>query len=73
MVAVVAALMQEEARRRLGKPDAPEIPTRPDHGHAMWRERGAAGVRPGYSFAGRMKGLAELRGVMRALQSLPAP
>ena len=43
---------------------------RPDHGHAMGEERNDPNVRPGYSYAGRMKGLAELRGAIYALQKV---
>ena len=66
MVAVVAALLDEETRRRAeGRPDW-EIPMRPDHGHLLLDDVGKK-VNPGYSCIGRLKGLAELRGVMRAL------
>jgi mannonate dehydratase len=66
MVAVVHALMLEEKRRQAeGRGDS-EIPMRPDHGHLLGDEIHKK-VNPGYSFVGRLKGLAELRGVMRAL------
>lgn len=66
MVAVVAALLAEEARREAaGRADA-QIPMRPDHGHEILGDRGR-GTFPGYPLVGRMRGLAELRGVMRAL------
>ena len=68
MVALVQALLDEEARRRReGCADA-EIPMRPDHGHLLADDIGKAGVNPGYSCIGRLKGLAEMRGVMRALR-----
>ncbi|MCB1688123.1 MAG: mannonate dehydratase [Halioglobus sp.] len=69
MVGLVSALFDEEKRRAAeGRSD--RIPMRPDHGHALGDEIGRPGVNPGYSFAGRLKGLAELRGVMHAVESL---
>ena len=67
MVRVVAALMREEARRKAeGRADW-EIPMRPDHGHAIVDDIGKK-VNPGYSCIGRLKGLAELRGIMATLE-----
>jgi mannonate dehydratase len=69
MVGLISALLDEEERRGAeGRTD--RIPMRPDHGHALGDEIGKDGVNPGYSFGGRLKGLAELRGVMHALESL---
>jgi mannonate dehydratase len=66
MVGVVAALMTEEVRRsKEGRADA-EIPLRPDHGHLIVDDIGKK-VNPGYSCIGRLKGLAELRGIMRTV------
>lgn len=71
MVAVVHALMMEERRRQAeGRGDA-EIPMRPDHGHAIVDDIGKK-VNPGYSCIGRLKGLAELRGIMRTIDQLVA-
>ena len=69
MVGLMEALLDEEARRR-GEGRTDMIPMRPDHGHLLGEEIGKAGVNPGYSFAGRLKGLAELRGVLHALETL---
>ncbi len=71
MVVIVEILLREEqAAKRQGR--RPEIPLRPDHGHLLAHDVERAS-NPSYSYAGRMKGLAELRGVMRAVQrQMPA-
>ncbi|HRK18359.1 MAG TPA: mannonate dehydratase [Hyphomicrobiaceae bacterium] len=66
MVAVVAALLAEEDRRRKAGGDFANIPFRPDHGHELLDDVGK-GSFPGYSAIGRLKGLAEIRGVIAAL------
>jgi mannonate dehydratase len=67
MVGVIHAVMIEELRRRQeGRADS-EIPMRPDHGHLLADDIGKK-VNPGYSLIGRLKGLAELRGVVQGLR-----
>ncbi|HEY8575106.1 MAG TPA: mannonate dehydratase [Devosia sp.] len=67
MVAVIAAVVREERRRKAeGRKDY-IIPMRPDHGQDILDDLGRRS-QPGYPTIGRMKGLAELRGVMTALE-----
>ena len=66
MVAVVAAVLREERRRKAeGRADW-SIPFRPDHGHDILDDLKRSG-QPGYPAIGRLKGLAELRGIFTAL------
>ncbi len=64
---LVAIFLREEARRRAeGRTDA-DLPFRPDHGHELLSDIGG-GTHPGYPLIGRLRGLAELRGVIAATQ-----
>ena len=66
MVAVVRALLEEQKRRRDANDPRWRLPFRPDHGHELLDDVGK-GTHPGYPAIGRMRGLAEIRGVMVAL------
>lgn len=67
MVAVIAALVAEERRRE--REGGPRLPMRPDHGQRMLDDQFRE-TYPGYSLIGRLKGLAELRGVEQAVRAL---
>jgi mannonate dehydratase len=66
MVELVAAVLDEEKRRAAeGRKDC-DIPFRPDHGQDILSDL-KQNSQPGYPAVGRLKGLAELRGIIEAL------
>jgi len=67
MVGVIGALVAEERRRE--REGGPRIPMRPDHGHQLLDDQHRES-KPGYSLIGRLKGLAELRGIELAVRRL---
>lgn len=60
MVAVIDELLEAEARRDV------DLPYRADHGHALLSDAQTE-TQPGYTLIGRLRGLAELRGIVAAL------
>ena len=69
MPAVVRALLDEQDHRRSSGRADWKLPIRPDHGHTMMDDLvKPVGITPGYSCIGRMRGLSELRGLMRGLR-----
>ena len=55
-------LLEQNKRTLSGRKDS-RLPVRPDHGQLMIAEPVKEGIYPGYSLLGRMRGLAELRGL----------
>jgi len=68
MPAVVRGLLDElQIRRQAGRRDW-QLALRPDHGHVMLDDfRRPEPACPGYPLIGRLRGLAELRGLQRGL------
>lgn len=72
MYEVVKAVIEEQNRRKeIGQADN-QIPMRPDHGHQMLDDLQEGITKrktyPGYSAIGRLKGLAEIRGLQIAIE-----
>lgn len=61
MEAVIAEILKVQKQRKIS------IPMRPDHGHQMLDDILKPIINPGYTAIGRLKGLAEIRGVESAL------
>lgn len=68
MYGVIKTLLLEQKRRKEeGRKDV-RLPMRPDHGHLMLADQQREKVYPGYSLFGRMRGLAELRGMEMGIE-----
>lgn len=68
MYAVVKAVAQEQHKRRQADRQDHQIPMRPDHGHRMLDDLKKSGSNPGYTAIGRLRGLAELRGLEMGIE-----
>ncbi len=71
MVGMVEAISREERRRKAAGRADWSIPVRPDHGQDILDDIGRE-AQPGYPAIGRLKGLAELRGLYRAFDRVLA-
>ena len=66
MVSLISTILKEENRRRKHGREDWSIPFRPDHGQNILDDLQRYST-PGYPAIGRLKGLAELRGISTAL------
>ena len=62
-----ALLIEQKKRIETGRKDV-RMPMRPDHGNLTLGDKQKKGIYPGYSLFGRMRGLAELRGLELGIQ-----
>jgi mannonate dehydratase len=69
MFAVMKAVIREQYKRLKAGRDDVAIPMRPDHGHKILDDFNR-NTYPGYSIIGRLKGLAELRGLEMGIRRM---
>ena len=69
LVLLIKAVIDEERKRKANGKDDYEIPIRPDHGHQIIDDLRKK-TNPGYSCIGRLKGLAEIKGIAAAIEKL---
>ena len=66
MVKIVRSIIQEEKNRKKLNHPIKSIPMRPDHGHTILHDKNIKTI-PGYSLLGRMKGLDQLKGIIKTI------
>ena len=66
-VKLIKMIFKEEKKRSRSK--KVQIPMRPDHGHCLLDDQRKNLFNPGYTAIGRLMGLSELRGIIKALKN----
>lgn len=66
MVKIIKAIIKEEEKRKKSNHPIKNIPMRPDHGHTILHDINSKTI-PGYSLLGRMKGLDQLKGIIKTI------
>ena len=66
MVDIIKAIIKEEKKRKKSNHLIKDIPMRPDHGHTILHDINNKTI-PGYSLLGRMKGLDQLKGIIKTI------
>lgn len=69
MYGVMKVLVREQQIRFSNNAKNARMPMRPDHGHLTIPDMHKKGIYPGYSLVGRMRGLAELRGLEMGIKA----
>jgi mannonate dehydratase len=69
MPKLISVILTEEKRRIASGLSQLEIPFRPDHGHELLSDS-EKNTHPGYPLIGRLRGLAELRGIIHAINNV---
>ena len=67
-VKLIKLILKEENKRKKESRKSFKIPMRPDHGHCLLDDKNKK-LNPGYSAIGRMMGLSELRGIIKAIEN----